>query len=653
MAQKAEDGIDGDVERRAEAIVLYNKYLKFNPDDEEAAVKYARLLLEQHKANPHQGTAADAASGVELVLRRFPDHPKERKELIDIYLKSGRVRHAHEHIEVLFNSPTGDFKNDAELLEMSSLCELLLGQNQLAIERLEEAIKTGNAPIRVYQQVLQLLSGDKGERTHSKIAEYLRTLKEKDPWRNSLEARIAAARFEMFRRQYENARQDLEYARQKLGGENNADTLHAAAELELASIRTYGDIKTHLAAVHDLLEKAMKLDPKNVQVGLLLANVLDKQGNRPRTIEVLRETAKAYGPINDQFWVLIDYLIDLHNQDLATTLVDRAEAANKSDPRVGYFRGRLAILNNDWMQAKTLLEEAAPKLVTLHAHHKRAMFGLGIVYGVLQNPDQQLSCFRTAVRDDPGYTLALIGEAESLAKLGRYDEAITRYQVLVTTFQLVELRPTLVRLRLLDMLRKPPENRNWTKFDSEDTLGKPDARTAEVSILYAHSLAARGERDKAIVELKKVLAKDPKNVFAWVALRGSRRWASRKRPCAFLRTPSRRSATRSSCGSPAPTCSSSSPANRTPPTSKSSASASTSSPRRTNTVCSSAWDSPRSTPCTASSPPSPARRSRTRPSTSSAARAKPIRSTCIAAPSSSTWRSPPTARTFSKPPSTN
>jgi tetratricopeptide (TPR) repeat protein len=148
------------------------------------------------------------------------------------------------------------------------------------------------------------------------------------------------------------------------------------------------------------------------------------------------------------------------------------------------------------------------------------MVGLGIAFGVLQNPDQQLICYRNALRDDGTYIYALIGEADALAKLGHLDEAITRYQSLVTAYQIVELRPTLARLRLLDMLRKPPANRNWAKLDSEDTLGRPGEQSSEVLILHAQGLAIRGEKGKAIEVLNKVL-KDTNNTStsaAWVAL---------------------------------------------------------------------------------------------------------------------------------------
>jgi tetratricopeptide (TPR) repeat protein len=522
VALQAEAAIDGDKDKRTDAITHFETYLRMRPDDEDAAIKYAKLLFDQHREDPSPESRSNAAAGVERILRRYPEHPDERRKLIDLYIKMGKIRNALEHIDVLFNSPKGDFKHDVDLLETASLCEFLSGKTTHAVELLDQAIQTGKAPVRVYQQILTLLNNDKTDPDRErKIPTYVRTLLEKDPFRNDVEARIAVARFQLTRREYQNAQANIEYAQTKIaGGDSNPEVLLAAAEWQMSGVQTKAEAKPRLVEARRLLEKGFAKDPRNVQIALKLADILDKQGESGSAVNTLREAAKAYGPINDQYWVLIDYLLDLKNQDLSSSLVERAAAQFKGDPRINYFRGRLALLNNDWMQARTLLEETAPQLVRLPAHHKRAMAGLATVYGVLQNPDQQLNCYRSALHDDAIYYQALIGEAEALAALGKLDEAITRYETLVTGYQITELRPTLARLRLLDIIRRPPEKRNWSKFDSEGTLGPANERSSALSILYAQSLSIRGDRTKAIEVLRELLNKDKSSstAVAWVAL---------------------------------------------------------------------------------------------------------------------------------------
>jgi tetratricopeptide (TPR) repeat protein len=522
VAENATSAIDGDPERRATAIEHWMTYLKFESNDQDAYLKYARLLLDQHKADPTPKNAFTAIVGVETFLRKFPNHQAERREVIDLYIKVGKLPNARDHINVLFNSPVGDFKNDVDLLEMASLCEQLSGELPTAIKYLEDAIQTDKAPVRIYEKILNLLNKNKADGLReSKIANHIGTLKEKERFSNNLEARIVVARFELERREFQNAKSDIDYARTRIpGGDNNADVLFAAAEWEISGIHKSADMKPKLAAARALLEKALASNPKSVQAGLFLAEILAMLGERTLAINTLRETAKAYGPINDQYWYLIDYLIDLQEQELSTSLVERASAGGIKNARLTYYRGRLALLNSEWQQARKLLEESAPDLIRFPDHHKRAMVGLGRVYGVLQNPDQQLICYRHALRDDGAYLPALTGEADALYKLGHLEEAITCYQTLVTAFQKVELRPTLARLRFLEIIRKPIENRHWEKFDSNDTLGPPSERTGEIQIIHAQALAARGDKGNAIKILREVLKdKDTgSSSAAWVAL---------------------------------------------------------------------------------------------------------------------------------------
>ena len=522
LAAQAEVGIDGNRELRSKAIEIYEKYSKFMPQDEEASFKLAHLRLEQFKSDPTPKNTQEVITGLEQFLRKFPDHPAERRELAEIYIKLGKLRIGREHIEVLFKSPKGDWKKDVELLELASLCEQLGGDLTKAIDYLEDAIKTGKAPVRVYERTLYLLNENKGDSYREiKIANHVgELLDEKGPFLNNLEARIAVARFELIRHEIENAKRDIDYARGLPGGKNNPQVLMAAAEWEIAGIHSTADLKPRLRNALVLLQNAFAIDPKNVQIGLFLADIHAKLGELTPAVSTLRETAKSVDSINDDYWRIVDRLLDLKDQETAKALMERAQATGKDESRLQYYRGRIALINNEWMKAKTLLEEAAPNLIKLPDHHKRAMVGLGLVYKTLQNPDQELSAYRSALRDDGVFLQALIGEAEALARLGRLDEAITRYQTLVTAYQIAELRPPLARLRLLDMIRKPQENRNWAKFDSEDTLGPPEQRTSDVLIPYVQGLAIRGERDKALAILNE-LKKDKKNpsiAAIWVTL---------------------------------------------------------------------------------------------------------------------------------------
>jgi cellulose synthase operon protein C len=534
VAEKAKSEINGDAAKRTAAITLFARYLKFEPNDEEAFEDFAKLLLEECDAAPTADARDAAITGLENFLRTFPKHPELRRQLANLYLKAGKVPSAREHLEMMYNDPKSDEKKNIELLEKLAECEEVSGDLSKAIERLEEAIAVSQEKstpmtvrVRLYRKTLDLLNQNKADgQRETKIANHVRTLlDDKGPFSSEIEARVVLARFELFRNELKNAGRDVARALELAGERTNADALLAAAELDKVEAKlTPGESarRIKLIAARDHLLKAHLADKKNVSVGVFLADTLDLLGERDKALEVLRSTAEALGEVNDQFLVVIDHLIDLGNQEIAAGLVDRVAARvpaqNLMQRWVTYFRGRLAVLKGDWIDAKNQLEEVAPLMARSPESHKRAMFDLSRVYDVLQNPDKQLECCRSALRDaGPIFPPALIGEADALAKLGRLDDAITKYQILVTNFQATKLRPTLVRLRLFDTLRRPPENRNWEHFDSTETLGLAEDRTDEINILHAQSLAARGEKAKAIALLEAIVKKEPKSPLATTA----------------------------------------------------------------------------------------------------------------------------------------
>jgi tetratricopeptide (TPR) repeat protein len=465
--------------RRAEAIELLRKYLKFRPSDEDAFQKYANLLFEQYEADRTGPNLAAAARGAEEFLRAFPNHAAERRKLVGLYLSTGlfsKLPLARQHLEFLFQSEGGKYRRDIDALEMAAECEYGLNNLPAAIGRLEEAIQTGDAPVRVYVRAMEFHHANKGDpKRNTAIDEHLRALRS-GRFEKSLEACVAAGRFEMFQGNVDQAAKHLAFAFGSLGGDNNADALHAMAELELRSVKSAEEAKPRRDRAEGLLRKAFGIDPRHVAAGMLLAEVLSLQGKREEGVEVLKRAAGAVEKVNDQYLMIIDRLIDLGDKEFAPKLVDSRLAPDPGKAVVvAYFRGRLEVLRQEWMNATRLLEEAGPQLTRVPLYHKKAMVGLAACYSAMQNPDKQLEYCRAALRDDGGYPLGVLGEGEALVRMGKVEEA----------------------------------------------LGPPASRTPELHILHADSLAARGraaEGAKLLEEWLTAHPKDPKAPAVWVAL---------------------------------------------------------------------------------------------------------------------------------------
>lgn|GEM_PF-1342324 len=524
-AIKAAQEAESDPSKRAEAAALMQQYLKFQPRDEEAFVQYANMLFAQAKDDPSPTTVLRAALGVEEFLRAFPNHAAERQKLAELYIKTGqfsKLPSAKAHIEMLFSAPGGNYRTDVDVLEMAAICEQGLGNRTAAIGYLEDAIKTGKAPVRLYLMAMELHSANKGDpKRNTYIDDHLRALRT-GRFEKNLEARVAAARFEMVLGNLGPARTDLKEAFDNLGGANNPDALLAMAELEIKTIKSSDQVVAQHEKAEKLLRKAFDLDKKNISVGMMLAEVLSHLGKREEGIGVLKETADALTATDPKNVMLIDRMLDLGEKEVSESLINSRLATTESlKPFVPYFQGRLAVLKQDWLNALKLLDEAAPTLVRLPMYHKKAMVGLASCYSSMQNPDKQLEYCRLALRDDGAYPLAVIGEAEALVRMGKQDEALQKYRVIVYTFQMFDYRSELARLELLAVLMQPGEAglRNWKRF--EDSLGAVESWTPTIYILNAESLIARGRGAEAVKLLDdwlKTHQKDPGAPAVWVAL---------------------------------------------------------------------------------------------------------------------------------------
>jgi tetratricopeptide (TPR) repeat protein len=521
-AEKLAVEAETDPTKREEAIARLREYVRARPDDEVTYQKYATLLLAEAKTNP--AAFEVLAKGVDGFLNAFPNHPEERQKLIELYIATAqptKLLLARLHLEMLLKPSNGSSSANIDLLELAATCEQGLGNLAGAIEHLEAAIATDRAPVRTYQRAMELHNANKSDpKRNTHIDEHLRALRS-GRFATSLEARIAAARFEMVLNNLGPARADMKEAFDKLGGNENADALLAMAELELLGFKTIEQGKEQYAKAEALLRKAFALDKKNVPVGLKFAEVLYLQGKREEGVKVLKQTAEGLDAVNDQYLMLVDRLIDLGEQNLSLSLVEKLALDPNMRTVVTYYRGRLAALKEDWQTARKLLDECAPNLTRAVEYHKKAMVGLAACYSAMQNPDKQLEYCRAALRDDSRYPLAIIGEAEALVKMGEIGEALKRYRLIVNALQIGAYRSELVRLELLDVLVVPVAVRNWARFD--ESLGAPEVQTPEIKMFHADSLVARGRPAEAIKLLEDWLAVSahaahPRAAAVWVAL---------------------------------------------------------------------------------------------------------------------------------------
>jgi tetratricopeptide (TPR) repeat protein len=506
-----------DPEKADQAIQLLEQYIKYEPKDEATYRSFADANFDRAKRNGKQ--AEPAMKAAEGFLRQFPGNTSERKKLIDLYMDRGRLDAARQHIRILLDAG-GEFRNDVNLLDKAATCEIGLGGDiAVAVDHLDKAIQTKNAPPALVERLLVLLQTTKAYNdprfTPSK---YVGILVNDEQYRSNVEARVTAGRFLLHTGDLTNARRHITDALAMPGGATNSEALMAAAELERAEIKGPESVVPQMKKARAHLETAFNLDKRNVRAGLMLAECLTDLSEPKAAVDVLRQAAEALGDENsDLMQKVVDKLLDLDERELSGRLIERI-ARNEADREriVKYFRGRVEVLKKEWAAARPLLEGVAPNLVRVPEFHKKAMAGLGWCYAAIHNPDKQSECFTAALADDPYFVPARIGLADADFKLGKFAEALAEYKTLVNGYGLKDFRTQFAKLEFRAAIRQPGANRNWSAFEA--ALGPAQDWNSEQTILHADMLVARGEWDAARTSLETLLRKDKNNATAWLAL---------------------------------------------------------------------------------------------------------------------------------------
>ena len=170
-------------------------------------------------------------------LRQFPEHPDERRQLIELYIDTAQLASARQHIRILFDS-RDEFKHDVDLLDKAASCEFTLGDVAQAVKYLDDAIATKKAPPRIVERLLNMLLGMKAfNDPRYTPAKYIEILTNQEPYRNDIDARIAAGLFLLRTGEMENARRHIAAALAMPGAATNSEALMAAAALERAVMR--------------------------------------------------------------------------------------------------------------------------------------------------------------------------------------------------------------------------------------------------------------------------------------------------------------------------------------------------------------------------------------------------------------------------------
>ncbi len=484
-----------------QASELLGTYLIYYPDDAAVLAQYGKLLDETSAGNPRRRPRA--LQVLNKALRLNPEADTDlRRRAVAIAMDLGLFSDAKDHLDILLTATP----NHAEWERLRGQCQEAEGEFLEAKKDYENSILHDPSQSEAYLSLALLL-----RRRFDNVAEADRRMEElvrKNP--QSFKAFLGQVSY--FTEFKDRERVALAIAKSRAIAPENEDVIMAAAGLKLADPRP---AKPDLEEARSLLKRGLELYPQNPRLYLLLSQVEEQSSRRPQAIAVLRQGLEALPDNPNLVWTLAGMLIS--NGEKAKEQIELLGQLGFSPSQLEYLQARIHIHDEKWMEAIGILEKIRLGLAKQPSLALQANLLLGQAYSKVGDVEQQYESCRRASEIDSNQVSAFQGMGSALVTLGRIDEALELYR------KILPLAPGVLideaRLTIIKNLRLPPHRRNWNDVDQAlAACSRLKPVPADLPVLRAQSLAARGDFAKAREVLNVSLLNDPSQVEVWTAL---------------------------------------------------------------------------------------------------------------------------------------
>lgn len=527
-ADSIEDSSDVDAMR--EKRLLYERYMRYKPDDLQRQVEFALLsakildLPEEsaHDRNSDFRIAFAALTNVVKDLKEAGDtsHPELRMKLVDLLLLTRNRVEAKQHLvemQTLYpDDPQVDFKLaychalSGDFLDAVKLLQKSIGYNpETKAFDAEKAI--GKNTIESYELLARLL------RENIEDAQ----LPERAVIANAVMDRLTAVNPESGKAHLTRARYLHQYGsptEAKLEVEHalklDADdpmALRLAIEIALR--------EQNFEQAQALIARGIEKHPKTPLFLVLWVEIPQSQNNldeaRKRLTEALKKLPDAPELLVKQF----DFQLRDHHHEAAAVTVKRMREAKVNPVLCEYYDAKILIAKGQLLEGSQRIEKLRNQLsafggsIPLDADHT-----LMRAYQTLGQSDLALAASRRVITSSPSDVTARIIEATALSALGKSQEAEDKFKVLAnvleSTNQLEKapgmLMPVL-NLRINEQLALPKDRQDWTKVDEMVKLleEKGIVKQPQLSLLQARLMQQRGMTAEANELMQKTLQQFP------------------------------------------------------------------------------------------------------------------------------------------------
>jgi tetratricopeptide (TPR) repeat protein len=483
----------------AQALAHYAHYLGFAPDDRDAREKYVRLF--DRRASPAE--RGRLVTLMQQLLLDRPDLHDLRFRLVHNLIAIGRLGEAIQQLDAL----AGHWPDPAELSHMIAWCQEARGHYRESAECYRAAIKLDSKRIDSYNLLAEVLS--ERLRDPEEAQRVLDAMVEANP--KAYRAYLIRFRYYLSRGAEAVADRDLKAALDLAPNESEV-VLAGAGRLQA---------RGKLNDAYALLEQGTRHEPREPGLYKMMAEIKIRAGDRAAASDILARGLENVPNDTHLRTLKADLMIDQGEMVTAAQQVKELRRLAPTSLLPDYLQARIAMDQNRWLEATTLLQRCCKDLGPASDWASRAHALLGVCLRQAGDKAQALAEFRQALQIEPGWAAARAGLGAALLELGRLDEAIAELQLARTAPEPpTEVWTALARALLYRNLRLPEAQRGWGEVEA--VLAR--ARTAqpgaqEITVLEAEVLAARQDFAAARAALEKAIAvKGPNQATLWCAL---------------------------------------------------------------------------------------------------------------------------------------
>ncbi len=549
-----------------EAIDFLERYTALVKSKDVSALADLGLL----QADAHR--SVQAFQTLESVLRQDRSRADIRRRLVEVALSIGRFADARQHLDILLK----DAPEDAELRGLLSHAQVGLQDYDAARDALDRALKQASDRLDLYE-LWASLEQDKFNKPDLALSA-LNKMVENNP--DAPRAYVVRGAYLLAHRHDRRSqvvkgdsptegdspakgperddsgdgaseKDDSGQNGSAKNGEPRED--ESAQKEQTALVAALSDARSALRlasndqavvvfAVRCFLangrleeaaiaaKRGLKLFPKSSSTYSSLADVELKANQRQKAVAWLKRgvevVPEGIPEARDLLWNLAQLQIEEGNikeLEEAEKHLEQLRKQNYFAPPIAYLEARLLIEKKEWSAASQRLDAVRAVLTEWPDLSKQADYRLGQCYQELGRPDLQLTAYRRAAGVDANWLPARLGVASALVSMGRLDEALEQYRLIVELPGApVAVLAELARLAILVNLPRKESERDWESARKIlDQLEELDPETPAVPILRAEMLLAKRD-DVNLDEAEKLLTeacdKSPKTLDFWLGL---------------------------------------------------------------------------------------------------------------------------------------